>query len=108
MERKKLLFPDPRGETKRIWLESRRASCANNQTDTPKGKLKTGQLHRIAGLLALIEFHASATVHYVNASSTNPAPPYTDWSAAATSIQDAVDIASPGDQILVTNGIYGT
>lgn len=44
--------------------------------------------------------------HYVDASSTNPLPPFSDWTTAATVIQEAVDAANAADEIIVTNGIY--
>ncbi len=44
--------------------------------------------------------------HYVNISNATPASPYTDWSSAATTIQDAVDQTLDGDIVLVADGTY--
>ena len=51
---------------------------------------------------------ALADARYVDVNSTNATPPYTNWTTAATNIQDAVDAAVAGDEIVVTNGIYAT
>src|SRR5438445_3540367 len=59
-------------------------------------------------LLLVSAGSALADAHYVHVNSTNATPPYTNWTTAATNIQDAVDAAVAGDEIVVTNGIYAS
>jgi len=68
--------------------------------------MKTHLLSPTVMAFALLSFNASATVHCVDMNSTNPVPPYTDWSTAATNIQDAINSSGVSDTVLVTNGIY--
>src|SRR5438477_10460664 len=58
-----------------------------------------------AALLLAGACSALAAVRYVDVNSTNVTTPYTNWLTAATNIQDAVDAAAAGDEIVVTNGI---
>jgi hypothetical protein len=61
-----------------------------------------------AALLLASAGSALAAVRYVDVNSASNTPPYTSWATAATNIQDAVDAAVAGDEIVVTNGIYAT
>ncbi len=61
-----------------------------------------------ATLLTFLAFNIPAAVRYVDVNSASNAPPYTSWATAATNIQDAVDAAVAGDEVVVTNGIYAT
>jgi hypothetical protein len=63
---------------------------------------------RCGVVLALFGTPAFGAPRYVWQSSPNPALPHTTWATAARTIQDAVDAASPGDEIIVTNGVYAT
>ena len=57
-------------------------------------------------LLASPHGAARADTHYVDLHSATPAPPYTSWGTAATSVQNAVDVAVGGDVVLVADGLY--
>ncbi len=61
-----------------------------------------------AAALIQATFNLSAATLYVSLDSPNPVPPYATWATAATNIQDAVDAAVAGDEIVVTNGVYAT
>src|SRR5438309_624226 len=58
-------------------------------------------------LMPLICVNVCATDYYVSPNGGNISP-FADWATAATNIQDAIDAASAGDIVWVTNGIYCT
>ncbi len=93
----------------------------NRSASTPSSELEahTGRKLQVASqrlgaalsaalLLLCPVTRALAAVRYANVNSTNATPPYTNWATAATVIQDAVDLAEAGDEIVVTNGVYAT
>jgi hypothetical protein len=45
-------------------------------------------------------------IHCADVNATNPMAPYANWATAATNIQDAINAASPGEIVLVADGIY--
>ena len=67
---------------------------------SPRGLLLTLLLQLLTAASAF------SAVRYVDENSLSPTPPYTNWAGAARVIQDAVDAAAPGDEIVVTNGVY--
>ena len=70
--------------------------------------MKSQILQLSVTVLVFSAISASAATRYADVNSANPMPPYNTWTTAATTIQEAVDAAVAGDQILVTNGVYRT
>jgi len=69
-------------------------------------KQKLFSLCLAALCLVLPVLRVGAAVYYVNASNAAPVAPFTNWVTAATNIQDAINLTSGGDTVLVTNGVY--
>ncbi|MDB6122054.1 MAG: hypothetical protein JWQ71_1047 [Pedosphaera sp.] len=61
----------------------------------------------LTGLL-LLGANSRAATNYVDLNNLTPSAPYTNWSTAATRIQDAIDAAVAGNLILVNDGVYQT
>jgi hypothetical protein len=69
--------------------------------------MKTGRIIPLTLVfLTLLAPTVPAATLYVDLNCPNPTPPFADWTTAATNIQIAIDAASAGDTVLVTNGIF--
>jgi hypothetical protein len=101
------LFVDDIGSNLRLQSNSPCINAGNNSYVTTATDLD-GNPRIVRGTVDTGAYEFQGGVHYVDVSSTNATPPYTNWTTAATNIQDAVDAAVEGDEIVVTNGTYAT
>src|ERR1035441_6301987 len=70
--------------------------------------MKYSVLSLTAGFLLAFSLPVAAPTLFVDVNNPAPAAPYTNWLTAATNIQDAVDAAAAGDEVVVTEGVYQT
>jgi hypothetical protein len=83
---------------------------AGANANAPAGSDLAGNQRIVGGAVDIgaYENQNSGAVHYVSLSSTNPVTPYTNWSTAATNIQDAINASSAGDIVAANSGTYNT
>lgn len=68
--------------------------------------MKTLTVVLVLLLLMFAAHSTTAAVLYVDLNSANPTVPYTNLNTAANDIQTAIDAASDGDTVLVSDGVY--
>ena len=90
-------------------------ASANLGADSPVGDSRWWAIRNprcgaaiLAAWMTVFGWTLCAATVYVAPGSLNPTPPYRSWATAAGTIQEAVDAAMAGDEVLVTNGVYAT
>ena len=73
-----------------------------------KKKILMHPRHLLCMLLGFMVLELAQGADFYVSLSGGSVPPYGSWTTSATNIQDAIDAASSGDVVWVTNGIYRT
>src|ERR1051326_6644024 len=60
-----------------------------------------------AAIVLFSIIYSFGATRYVDSNNSQPLAPYISWQTAAATIQDAIDVSDSGDELLVTNGVYG-